>query len=109
MRSWEDSRAKLGLDEHKKNYWRQGKFIHTIPHAWKEMLLECGNNISYLISNKHHLIKKHQIYCLGKLNSRQLYNMQLIYITYNLSLTYIYIYIYIYIYMHILYGHVQKT
>ena len=97
MRSWEDSRAKLGLDEHKKNYWRQGKFIHTIPHAWKEMLLECGNNISYLINNKHHLIKKHQIYCLGKLNSRQLYNMQLIYITYNLSLTYIYIYIYIYI------------
>ena len=28
--------------------------------------------------NEHHLIKKYQIYCLEKLNSRELYNMQLI-------------------------------
>ena len=27
--------------------------------------------------NKHRLIKKYQIYCLGKLNSRELLNMQL--------------------------------
>ena len=38
MRSWEDLRTKLGLDDNKKFYWRQ--IIHTIPHAWKEMLLE---------------------------------------------------------------------
>ena len=42
------------------------------------MFLECGNNISNLIINEHHLIKKHQIFCLEKLISRQLYNMQLI-------------------------------
>ena len=30
------------------------------------------------IINKHHLIKKHQIYCLEKLISREIYNMQLI-------------------------------
>ena len=76
MRSWEDLRAKLGLDDNKKFYWRQ--IIHKIPCAWKEMFLERGNNISDLIINKHHLIKKHQIYCLEKLNSRELYNMQLI-------------------------------
>ena len=40
------------------------------------MFLECGNNISDLIISKHHLIKKHQTYCLEKLNSRELYNMQ---------------------------------
>ena len=40
--------------------------------------LECGDNISDLIINEHHLIKKHQIYCLEKLNSRGLYNMQLL-------------------------------
>ena len=42
------------------------------------MFLMCGDNISDLIINKHHLIKKHQIYCLEKLNSREPYNMQLI-------------------------------
>ena len=42
------------------------------------MFLEYGNNIIDLIVNEHHLIKKHQIYWLEKLNSRELYNMQLI-------------------------------
>ena len=40
------------------------------------MFLECGNNISDLIINEHHLIKKRQIYCLKKLNSEELYDMQ---------------------------------
>ena len=35
-------------------------------------------NISDLIINGHHLVKKHQIYCLEKLNRKKLYNMQLI-------------------------------
>ena len=38
----------------------------------------CGINISNVIINESHLIKKHQIYCWEKLNSRELYNMQLI-------------------------------
>ena len=42
------------------------------PGLRKEMLLEPGNNISNLIINEHHLIKKHQIYYLEKLNSREL-------------------------------------
>ena len=71
----EDLRAKLGLDENKKFYWRQ--IMDTVPCAWKEIFLECGNNINDLIIKEHHLIKKHQIYCLEKLNSRELYNMQL--------------------------------
>ena len=47
MRRWEDLRAKLGLDDNKKLYWR--KFIHAIPRVSKEMFLECDNNISNLI------------------------------------------------------------
>ena len=73
MRCWGDLRAKLGLDDNKKFYWRQ--IIHAIPRACREMGVECDNNISDLIINQHHLIKKHQIYCLEKLNSRELYNM----------------------------------
>ena len=76
MRSWEDLRRKLALDDNKNFYWRQ--IIHVIPCAWKEICLECGNNISDLIINEHQLIKKHQIYCLEKLNIRKLYHIQLI-------------------------------
>ena len=99
MRSWEDLKAKLGLDHNRKCYWRQ--VIHEIPCAWKEMFLECGENINDLIIDEHHLLKKHQIYCLENLNSRETYDMQ----TYfekkfqkpELNWKYIYIYIYIYI------------
>ena len=48
------------------------------PSCLERNVLECGNNISDLIINEHHLIKKHQIYCLKKLNSRELYNIQAI-------------------------------
>ena len=53
------------------------------------MFLECGNNINDLIIKEHQLIKKHQIYCLEKLNSRELYNMQLILKVENLLLRHI--------------------
>ena len=76
MRIWEDLGEKLDLDDNKKSYWRQ--IIYTISCAWKEIILECGNSISNRIINEHQLIKKHQIYCLEKLNSRELYVMQLI-------------------------------
>ena len=76
MKSWEDLRAKLGLDDTKKIYW--GQIINAIPLAWKEIFLDCGDNMSNLIINEYDLIKKHRIYCLEKLNSRKLYNIQLI-------------------------------
>ena len=66
MRSWEDLRTKLDLDDKKKFYRRQ--IIH---------IFECSNNICNLTINEHHLIKKHQIYRLEKLNSRELYNINL--------------------------------
>ena len=43
------------------------------------MFLEREDNIRDLIINELHLIKKHQIYCLEKQNSRELYNMQLLF------------------------------
>ena len=76
MRNWEDLRVKLDLDDSRKFYWIQ--IIHTVSSVWKEMFLACGNNISNLIINEHHLIKKHQIFCLEKPNNREVYNMQLI-------------------------------
>ena len=39
---------------------------------------KCFKSVVNLIINKHQLLEKHKIYCLEKLNSRELYNMQLI-------------------------------
>ena len=75
MRSWRDSRAKLDLDSNKKCYWR--KITQTMPRARKEMFLVHENNINNLLIKEHHLIEKHQIYCLEKVSSRELYNRQL--------------------------------
>ena len=76
LRSWEDLRAKLDLGGNKKFYCIQ--IIHTISRARKEVFLECGDNINNLVINEHHLIKKHRIYYLVKLNRRELYKIQLI-------------------------------
>ena len=46
MRSWEDLKAKLGLND-KLGFWRQ--IIHAIPRAWKETFLECSKGINDLI------------------------------------------------------------
>ena len=47
MRSWENLRAKLDLDDGRKSHCMQ--IIHTVPCASKEMFFECGNNISNII------------------------------------------------------------
>ena len=64
------------MDDNKKCYWSQ--IIHTVPRAWKKMYSEYGKNDSNFFIHEHHLIKKHQIYCLEKLKARELNNMQLI-------------------------------
>ena len=61
MKSWENFREKLELNDNKKIYWSQ--IIHTTPCTWKEMFSKCGNNISNLLFNEHDLIENHQIFC----------------------------------------------
>ena len=71
---------------------RWGKYLSSLPKVlsavasqfiWYNKCIKIDNdtiyncNIGDLIINEHHLIKKHQIYYLEKLNSRELYNMQL--------------------------------
>ena len=74
MRSWEDLRAKLGLDYNKKII-RDKLFLASLALG-KKRFQSVVTIFSDLIINEHHLIKKHQIYCLEKLSSRERYNMQ---------------------------------
>ena len=49
-----------------------------IPKSWKESLAFDNGNSNNLFIQDHHLLKKHQISCLPKLNSKELYLMQIV-------------------------------
>ena len=49
--------------------------IHSIPTSWKDALTGNLDNIKNPVFQGHHLIKNHQIYCLNKLNSKDIYSI----------------------------------
>ena len=49
--------------------------MHSIPKSWKDAFIVNSQIIKNLIFEGHHLIKNHQIYCLNKLNSKEIYNI----------------------------------
>ena len=54
------------------------QLIHSLPKPWTEQKILDSNNSINLAIQDHHLIKKHQILCLNKLNSKELYNIQIL-------------------------------
>ena len=65
-----------GLENKLKFKWIQ--LIHSLPKPWIEQIfIDSGNSISLAIQD-HHVIKKQQILCLDKLESKELYNIQLL-------------------------------
>ena len=76
LKSWVDNRLEYNRDEKYKFKWIQ--LVHAIPKSWKESLAFDNGNSNNLFINDHHLLKKHQISCLPKLNSKELYLMQII-------------------------------
>ena len=51
------------------------QITHALPISWKEILRNYTENINNLVFQDHHLIKKHQILSLNKLNSATLYEI----------------------------------
>ena len=53
------------------------QIIHALPQHWKETIKEFAGNLENLYIQDHHLIKCNSIYNSEKLNSKELYHMQL--------------------------------
>ena len=53
------------------------QIIHALPQHWKETIKQFAGNLSNLYIKDHHLIKCNTIYKLEKLDSKELYHMQL--------------------------------
>ena len=54
------------------------QIIHALPQHWKETIKQFARNLNNLYIQDHHLIKCNTIYNLEKLNSKELYHMQLL-------------------------------
>ena len=48
--------------------------LHAIPKSWKEDLSEVKENIHNLIIQDDHIIRKHHMYFLNRLSSKEIYN-----------------------------------
>ena len=54
------------------------QIMHALPHHWKETIKHFARNLNNLYIQDHHLIKFNMIYNLEKINSRELYHLQLL-------------------------------
>ena len=53
------------------------QIIHALQQHWKETMEQFAGNLNNVYIQDHHLIKCNTIYKLEKLNSKELYHMQL--------------------------------
>ena len=54
------------------------QLIYPLQREWKEAISMHDGSLKNLLIQDHHLIKKNQILCLTKLNSNELYRIQII-------------------------------
>ena len=76
LKSWEKLKNEFSLTDACKFQWLQ--VIHAIPKQWKENIASFDGNLESLIIKDHNLIKKHQVYSLTRLDSKELYKLQIL-------------------------------
>ena len=76
LKSWECIKHQFLLKKNMQFQYRQ--IIHALPQHWKETTKHFAGNLNNLYIQDHRLIKCKTIYNLEKLNSRELYHMQLL-------------------------------
>ena len=53
----------------KKNFFFNAQISHAAPSSWNQILRNCTENMNNLLIQGHHLMKKHKMHSLSKLNS----------------------------------------
>ena len=70
---WEELKTEFDLQG--KLHFIDNQIIHSILKSWKDPLMANSENIKNLVYQDDHLMKSHQIYCLNKLNSKEIYSI----------------------------------
>ena len=73
IKKWDELKTEFDLNENEKFLIVQ--IAHALTNLWKEILRNYTESINNLVIQNHHLIKKHQILSLNKLNSATLYEI----------------------------------
>ena len=71
LKSW-------GCIKHQFSLKNNLEIIHAVPQHWKESINNFAGNLNNLCIQDHHLINCSTIYSLEKLNTKELYHMQLL-------------------------------
>ena len=70
---WEEIKNEFDLQGQLQFIYNQ--IIHSTPKSWKDAFIASSENIKNLVFEGHHLIKNHQIYCLNKFSSKEIYSI----------------------------------
>ena len=73
IKKWDELKTEFDLIENEKFLIVQ--ITHALPISWKEILRNYTESINNFVIQDHHLIKKHQVLSLNKLNSATLYEI----------------------------------
>ena len=74
-KSWDYIKSEYNLQSKLKYHWIQ--LTDALLKLWKDCILSCIENSMNLCIFDHDLIKKSNLYCLNKLRSRELYQIQI--------------------------------
>ena len=72
LKTWDELKQEYGFHEYKRFLLMQ--LLHAIPKSWKNDLSHVKENIHNLVIQIHHIIRKHHMYFLNRLSSKEIYN-----------------------------------
>ena len=72
LKTWDELKQEYRFHENKRFLFMQ--LLHVIPKSWKKDLSDVEENIHNLIIQDHHIIRKHHMYFLNRLSSKEIYN-----------------------------------
>ena len=72
LKTWDELKQEYGFHENKRFLLMQ--LLHAIPKSWKNDLSHVKKNIHNLVIQIHHIIRKHHMYFLNRLSSKEIYN-----------------------------------
>ena len=76
LKTWNFLKLEFCLSNNKRFQWCQ--LIHSLPKDWKEKINSFEGNLNDFLIKDHHLIKGSQVHVLEKLDSMELYNIQIL-------------------------------
>ena len=67
IKKWDELKTEFDLIE--KKFFFNAQISHAAPSSWNQILRNCTENMNNLLIQGHHLMKKHKMHSLSKLNS----------------------------------------